>query len=227
MIYDPKIECMNRENMRELQLSRLKKTVRYAYDKVKLYKDKFDSIGLKPEDIKSLEDIKYIPYTVKSDLRDNYPYGLLAVPMDDIVRIHASSGTSGKPTVVAYTQNDLDMWTECMARLIVAAGGSKSDVAQVAFGYGLFTGALGLHQGFEKLGAAVIPISSGNTERQVMLMKDLGSTALICTPSYALYIAETMEKMGIKKEELKLRIGLFGSEASTPEMHAELQKRLG
>jgi phenylacetate-CoA ligase len=218
---------MERGRLKGLQLERLKKIVRYAYEKVGFYKKKFDEAGIKPEDIRSLEDIKYIPYTVKSDLRDNYPYGLLAVSMDDIVRVHASSGTSGKPTVVAYTKNDLDMWTECMARLIVAAGGSKTDIAQVSFGYGLFTGALGLHQGFEKLGAAVIPASSGNTERQVMLMKDLGTTALISTPSYALYIAETMEKMGVKKEELKLRIGLFGSEASTPEMHKELEKRLG
>ncbi len=227
MIYNREIECMERGRLKGLQLERLKKIVRYAYEKVGFYKKKFDEAGIKPEDIRSLEDIKYIPYTVKSDLRDNYPYGLLAVSMDDIVRVHASSGTSGKPTVVAYTKNDLDMWTECMARLIVAAGGSKTDIAQVSFGYGLFTGALGLHQGFEKLGAAVIPASSGNTERQVMLMKDLGTTALISTPSYALYIAETMEKMGVKKEELKLRIGLFGSEASTPEMHKELEKRLG
>lgn len=227
MIYNKAIECMDKEQMRELQLERLKKIVRYSYDRVKMYKDKFDAVGLKPEDIKTLEDIKYIPFTVKSDLRDNYPYGLVAVPMEDIVRVHASSGTSGKPTVVAYTQNDLDMWAECMARLIVAAGGSRKDIAQISFGYGLFTGALGLHQGFEKLGATIIPISSGNTERQVMLMKDLGTTALISTPSYALYIAETMERMGVKKEELKLRIGLFGSEASTPEMHRELQKRLG
>lgn len=227
MIYNREIECMERGRLKELQLERLKKIVRYAYEKVGFYKKKFDEAGIKPEDIRSLEDIKYIPYTIKSDLRDNYPYGLLAVSMDDIVRVHASSGTSGKPTVVAYTKNDLDMWTECMARLIVAAGGSKTDIAQVSFGYGLFTGALGLHQGFEKLGAAVIPASSGNTERQVMLMKDLGTTALISTPSYALYIAETMEKMGVKKEELKLRIGLFGSEASTPEMHKELEKRLG
>lgn len=227
MIYNSKYECMSRDEMRALQLERLKKIVKYAYSNVKFYKDKFDSIGLKPEDIKTLEDINLIPYTVKSDLRDNYPYGLLATPMDNIMRIHASSGTSGKPTVVAYTKNDLDMWSECMARLIVAAGGSKHDIAQIAFGYGLFTGALGLHQGFERLGATVIPISSGNTERQVMLMKDLGSTALISTPSYALYIAETMERMGVKKEELKLRIGLFGSEASTPEMHAELKNRLG
>ena len=174
-----------------------------------------------------MEDIKKIPYTTKADLRDNYPYGLLAVPMDDIVRVHASSGTSGKPTVVAYTKNDLDMWSDCMARLIVAAGGRKSDIVQISFGYGLFTGALGLHQGWEKIGATVIPASSGNTERQVMLMKDLGATALVATPSYGLYISEVVEKMGIKKEDLKLRIGLFGSEASSPEMHKELQDKLG
>ncbi len=174
-----------------------------------------------------MEDIKKIPYTTKADLRDNYPYGLLAVPMDDIVRVHASSGTSGKPTVVAYTKNDLDMWSDCVARLIVAAGGRKSDVVQISFGYGLFTGALGLHQGWEKVGASVIPASSGNTERQVMLMKDLGATALVATPSYGLYISEVMERMGLKKEDFKLRIGLFGSEASSPEMHQELQNKLG
>lgn len=227
MFFDKKIEQMAREQMREIQLERLKKIVKYAYERVPFYKKKFDEIGLLPEDIKTLEDIKKIPYTTKADLRDNYPYGLLAVPMDDIVRVHASSGTSGKPTVVAYTKNDLDMWSDCMARLIVAAGGRKSDIVQISFGYGLFTGALGLHQGWEKIGATVIPASSGNTERQVMLMKDLGATALVATPSYGLYISEVVEKMGIKKEDLKLRIGLFGSEASSPEMHKELQDKLG
>lgn len=227
MFFDSKIEQMGREEMRALQLKRLKKIVKYAYERVPFYKKKFDEIGLKPEDIKTLDDISKIPYTTKTDLRDNYPYGLLAVPMDDIVRVHASSGTSGKPTVVAYTKNDLDMWSDCVARLIVAAGGKKSDVVQISFGYGLFTGALGLHQGWEKVGASVIPASSGNTERQVMLMKDLGATALVATPSYGLYISEVMEKMGIKKEDLKLRIGLFGSEASSPEMHKELQDKLG
>ncbi len=227
MFFDSKIEQMGREEMRALQLERLKKIVKYAYERVPFYKKKFDEIGLKPEDIQTLEDISKIPYTTKTDLRDNYPYGLLAVPMDDIVRVHASSGTSGKPTVVAYTKNDLDMWSDCVARLIVAAGGKKSDVVQISFGYGLFTGALGLHQGWEKVGASVIPASSGNTERQVMLMKDLGATALVATPSYGLYISEVMEKMGIKKEDLKLRIGLFGSEASSPEMHKELQDKLG
>ena len=227
MFFDSKIEQMDRAEMRALQLERLKKIVKCAYDRVPFYKNKFDAIGLKPEDIQTLEDIKKIPYTTKADLRDNYPYGLLAVPMDDIVRVHASSGTSGKPTVVAYTKNDLDMWSDCVARLIVAAGGRKSDVVQISFGYGLFTGALGLHQGWEKVGASVIPASSGNTERQVMIMKDLGATALVATPSYGLYISEVMERMGLKKEDFKLRIGLFGSEASSPEMHQELQNKLG
>ncbi len=227
MFFDEKIEQMERAEMRKLQLERLKKIVKYAYEKVPFYKNKFDEIGLKPEDIQTLEDIKKIPYTTKTDLRDNYPYGLLAVPMDEIVRVHASSGTSGKPTVVAYTKNDLDMWSDCVARLIVAAGGRKSDIVQISFGYGLFTGALGLHQGWEKIGATVIPASSGNTERQVMLMKDLKATALVATPSYGLYISEVMEKMGLKKEDMNLRIGLFGSEASSPEMHKELQDKLG
>ncbi len=227
MFFDEKIEQMERAEMRKLQLERLKKIVKYAYEKVPFYKNKFDEIGLKPEDIQTLEDIKKIPYTTKTDLRDNYPYGLLAVPMDDIVRVHASSGTSGKPTVVAYTKNDLDMWSDCVARLIVAAGGRKSDIVQISFGYGLFAGALGLHQGWEKIGATVIPASSGNTERQVMLMKDLKATALVATPSYGLYISEVMEKMGLKKEDMNLRIGLFGSEASSPEMHKELQDKLG
>lgn len=226
-MYDEKTERMNLNEMRALQLERLKHIVKYAYNKVPFYTKKFDEIGLKPEDIRTLEDITKIPYTTKSDLRDNYPYGLNAVPMEDIVRVHASSGTSGKPTVVCYTANDLEMWSDCMARLIVAAGGKKTDIVQIAFGYGLFTGALGLHQGWQKIGATVIPASSGNTERQVMLMKDLGVTALIATPSYALYISEVISKMGYSKEDLKLRIGLFGSEASSVEMHKELQDKLG
>lgn len=226
-MYDSKIEQMSRDEMTALQTERLVKSVDYAYERVPLYKERFDEIGLKPDDIKELSDITKLPFTVKTDLRDNYPYGLLAVPMSDIVRVHASSGTSGKPTVVAYTKDDLDMWSDCMARLIVAAGGNKDDVVQISFGYGLFTGALGLHQGFEKIGAAVVPASSGNTERQVMLLKDLGVTALVATPSYGLYIAEVMDKLGISKDEMKLRIGLFGSEASSPEMHAEIQERLG
>lgn len=227
MIYNPAVETMTLNEKRALQLERLKFIVNYAYNNVKFYKDKFDAIGLKPEDIKTLEDIVKIPFTVKSDLRDNYPYGLLAKPLDEMVRVHASTGTSGKPTVVVYTANDLDMWTECVARLVVAAGGRKSDVVSIAFGYGLFTGALGLHQGFEKIGATVVPVSSGNTERHIMLMKDLGTTALVSTPSYALYIAETMEQMGYNKNDFKLRIGLFGSEASTDEMMQSIQDKLG
>lgn len=226
-MFDRKIETIDRNELKALQLERLKKIVEYAYNRVPFYKKKFDEAKVKPSDIKTLKDIERIPFTTKTDLRDNYPYGLLAVPMDDIVRVHASSGTSGKPTVVAYTRNDLNMWSDCMARLIMAAGGTSHDIVQISFGYGLFTGALGLHQGWEKIGATVIPASSGNTERQVMLLKDLRATALVSTPSYALYIAEVMERMGIKKEELALRIGLFGSEASSPEMHRELQERLG
>lgn len=227
MIYNKSAECMPREEIKKLQLERLHATVKHAYDNVEFYRRRFDEIGLKPEDIKTLDDIRKIPYTTKEDMRTNYPYGLFAVPMDEIVRLHASSGTTGKPVVAGYTKDDLDMWSECVARLIVAAGGTKSDIAQIAFGYGLFTGALGLHQGFEKIGATVVPISSGNTERQVMLMKDLKVTALIATPSYAMHIAETIERMGIDKSELNLRLGLFGSEASTEEMHKALTEKLG
>ena len=227
MMFDSRAETMSRGELEEIQLAKLKHIVRYAYDRVPFYKKKYDEAGVAPDDIKTLDDIRRLPFVTKDDLRNNYPYGLLAVPMDDIVRIHASSGTSGKPTVVAYTKNDLDMWSDCMARLIVAAGGRKSDIVQIAFGYGLFTGALGLHQGWEKIGATVVPASSGNTERQIMLMKVLGVTALVATPSYALYIAEMMDKLGYKREDFKLRIGLFGSEASSAEMHAELARKLG
>lgn len=222
-----KVEVLKREEMQQLQLERLKKIVAYAYDNVEFYNKRLKEAGVSPADIKTLDDIQKIPYTTKTDLRENYPYGLKAVDMDDIVRVHASSGTSGKPTVVFYTQNDIDMWSECMARLVVAAGGKKNDIVQITFGYGLFTGALGLHQAWEKIGASVVPASSGNTERQVMLIKDLGVTALVGTPSYGLYIAETMERMGISKDDLKLRVGMFGSEASSPEMHEELKAKLG
>lgn len=227
MIYDPVHECMPVEKMRELQLERLQKIVAYAYEKVPFYRKKYDEVGVKPSDIKSLEDIRKLPFTVKSDLRDNYPYGLLAVEKTKLKRIHASSGTSGKPTVVCYTDHDMEVWSDCCARLAAAAGVNGDDIVQVSFGYGLFTGALGMHQGCEKLGAAIIPASSGNTERQVMLLKDLEATVLVCTPSYALYIGEIMEKLGYSKKDLKLRIGLFGSEASTDEMHREIAKKLG
>jgi phenylacetate-CoA ligase len=218
---------MTRREMRELQLDRLKKCVAYAYKHSPFYKKKFDGAGLKPSDIKTLRDIEKIPFTEKSDLRDNYPFGLSAVSMDKIVRVHASSGTSGKPTVVLYTKNDLDMWSECVARLAAAAGCTDKDTVQICFGYGLFTGGFGLHYGLERLGAAVIPASSGNSERQLMLMKDLGATVIVGTPSYALYLGELAERLGYKKEDFKLRTGLFGSEASTPEMMKLIEEKLG
>ncbi|MGB4034533.1 MAG: phenylacetate--CoA ligase, partial [Christensenellales bacterium] len=227
MIFDKKYETMKREDMQKLQLKRLKKIVKYAYDTIPFYKKKYNEAGFNPESIKSLDDIRRIPFVVKDDLRDAYPYGLLAVHTDNLIRIHASSGTSGKPTVVAYTKKDLDMWSDCCARIIVAGGGSSKDIVQISFGYGLFTGALGMHQGYEKLGATVIPASSGNTQRQIMLLKDLKATALVSTPSYALYIGEMIEKLGYKKEDFNLKLGFFGSEASSVEMHKEIQKKLG
>lgn len=225
-IYDEKIETMDRSSMRALQLERLKEMVKYAYDNVPFYKKKYDEAGVKPSDIQTLEDINKLPFVTKADLRENYPYGLLAVPVSELARIHASSGTSGKPTVVAYTKEDMEDWTNCVARLVVAAGGRSDDIVQICFGYGLFTGALGLHQGWERIGAAVIPASTGNSERQIMLMKDLGATALVATPSYALHLAEVMEKTGVKPEDFKLRVGMFGSEASSEEMHRELAEKL-
>ena len=225
-IYDEKIETMDRSSMRALQLERLKEMVKYAYDNVPFYKKKYDEAGVKPSDIQTLEDINKLPFVTKADLRENYPYGLLAVPVSELARIHASSGTSGKPTVVAYTKEDMEDWTNCVARLVVAAGGRSDDIVQICFGYGLFTGAPGLHQGWERIGAAVIPASTGNSERQIMLMKDLGATALVATPSYALHLAEVMEKTGVKPEDLKLRVGMFGSEASSEEMHRELAEKL-
>ncbi|MFI3229401.1 MAG: phenylacetate--CoA ligase [Bacillota bacterium] len=225
-MFNPKYETMSRAEMSAIQLERMKEIVAYAYENVPFYKKKYDDAGFDPYSIKTLEDVNRIPFTNKVDLRDNYPYGLLAVPKGELLRIHASSGTSGKPTVVCYTKKDMDIWTECCSRLMAAAGVEKEDIVQISFGYGLFTGALGMHQAAENIGCAVIPASSGNTERQVMLMKDLESTVLVCTPSYALYMGEMAEKLGYKKEDLKLRIGLFGSEASTEEMHNEIRKKL-
>lgn len=225
-IYDVKHETMSRSELKSLQLSRLKEIVTYAYERVPFYKKKYDEAGVKPSDIKTLEDIQKLPFVTKADLRENYPYGFLAVPVSELARIHASSGTSGKPTVVAYTKEDMENWTECVARLVVAAGGRSDDIVQICFGYGLFTGALGLHQGWERIGAAVIPASTGNSERQLMLMKDLGATAIVATPSYALHLAEVMEKSGMKPEDFKLRVGMFGSEASSEEMHRELAEKL-
>lgn len=228
MYFSPEIETAFRDEIEKVQLNRLRETVRRVYDRVPMYRKRLDEAGVRPQDIRSLADLERIPFTVKDDLRRNYPFGMIATPMRDVVRIHASSGTTGKPTVVGYTKADLDMWSTCMARLIMATGVGPDDIAQVAFGYGLFTGAFGLHYALEKVGCAVIPMSAGNTEKQLMIMKDFGVTVLICTPSYALYIAESAEKLGMDPgRDLKLRVGLFGAEASSEAMRQETQKKLG
>lgn len=227
MIYNKEMETMSRADMEALQLERLKYIVRYCYDHVELYHDRFDENGISPDKIKTLSDIQYIPPTTKDDMRDHYPFGLFAVPRKEVVRIHASSGTTGKPTVVGYTKNDLSMWSENMARLIAAAGVTEEDIAQICFGYGLFTGALGLHYGLERLGAAVVPSSSGNSEKQIMLMKDFGTTTLIATPTYALYLGELAKELGYTREDFRLRIGLFGSEGCTTELRAKIEENLG
>lgn len=228
MIYNEKYECMEREEIEKLQGQRLAEKVQYVYDRVPYYAKKMDEAGVKPSDIKSLNDIGKLPFTVKQDLRDNYPFDTFAVGMDEIIRIHASSGTTGKATVVGYTKNDIDVWSELMARSFVATGTSKDDIVQNGYGYGLFTGGLGAHYGAEKLGAAVIPISGGNTKRQITIMQDFGSTVLTCTPSYALYLAEAMKEAGVDpRKDTKLRIGIFGAEPWTEEMRDNLEKKLG
>ncbi len=221
------IETMKREDIEAIQLAKLKKLVDYCYNNVPFYKKRLDEAKVTADKIKTLSDIKYIPYTTKEDIRDNYPYGLFAVPQNKIVRLHASSGTTGKPTVVGYTANDINLWTDLVSRIVVSAGATADDVAQVSFGYGLFTGALGLHYGLERIGATVIPASSGNTEKQIMLMEDLGTTTLISTPSYSLYMAEVAKEMGKKRENFKLRLGLFGSEGCTEEMRDKLEEAWG
>ncbi len=226
MIFEPEFECMPPDELRILQLYRLKRQLRRVYERVKPYREKMEKAGVKPDDIKSLEDIKYLPFTTKDDFRENYPYGLFATDMEEIVRVHSSSGTTGKPTVVGYTKRDLETWATLTARVLAAGGVRKRDIVQIAFGYGLFTGGFGLHYGVEKLGATVIPVSSGQTKRQIMIMKDYGTTALVCTPSYALHIAETLEEMRIDPKELKLRVGLFGAEPWTESMRQEIEKRL-
>ena len=227
MIWNEQVECADRAFFEQTTMERLRDVVKRCYENVPFYKKSLDSVGVKPEDIHSLKDYQKVPFTVKNDLRDNYPYGLFAVPKRDIVRIHGSSGTTGKPIIVGYTKGDLDVWKECISRLIYMAGGSADDIAQICFGYGLFTGAFGLHQGLENVGATVIPMSTGNTEKQLMIMKDLGTTLLVATPSYAMYISEVMEEKGYKPEDFKLRIGMLGAEGHTEQMRREIEKRLG
>ncbi len=224
--YNIAIECASREVLKEIQSERLRDIVKRNYENVPLYKQKLDELGIKPEDIKTIDDIVKLPFTYKQDLRDTYPFGLMAVPREELVRIHASSGTTGKQTVVAYTQHDIDVWSECAARSIVGAGGSKDDFVHVSYGYGLFTGGLGLHYGAECLGATAIPVSSGNTDRQIQIMQDYGSDILCCTPSYAMYIGETVREKGIDPKSLKVRAGIFGAEPWTQEMRKEIENAL-
>ncbi len=226
MIWNETFECMDREGTRKVQGRRLKDIVEKVYHNVPFYRGKMQEKGLVPEDIKDIDDLKLLPFTTKQDLRDNYPFGLFAVPMSEIVRLHASSGTTGKPTVVGYTRKDLSTWSEVVARTLGCAGAEKNDFIQVAYGYGLFTGGLGIHYGAEKIGASVIPISGGNTKRQLQLMRDFGSTVLACTPSYALYLAEAIEEGDIDRDELKLRVGVFGAEPWTEEMRKEIEAKL-
>ncbi len=223
-----KEETMSRAEIQALQLDRLKETVMRVYETVPAYRRKMDAAGVKPQDIRELSDLKHLPFITKQDMRDNYPFGLFAVPKEELVRIHASSGTTGKPTVVGYTRRDLDVWTETVARIAAMGGATQKDVAQICFGYGMFTGALGLHYGLEKIGAAMVPSSTGNTEKQIMFMKDFGTSLLVATPSYALRIGEVALQMGIDpKKDLGVRIGLLGSELLTEAMRTEMHKLWG
>ena len=223
-----KEETLPREEIRKIQLERLQETVSRVYEKVEPYRKKMDDAGIKPEDIKSLDDLKRLPFVTKQDMRDNYPFGLFAVPKNDLVRIHASSGTTGKPTVVGYTQGDLDVWTECVSRIACMGGATKDDVAQICFGYGMFTGALGLHYGLENIGATIIPSSTGNSEKQIMYMKDFGTTLLVATPSYALRLAEVAREIGLDPaKDLNVKTLLVGSELLTDAMREEMHKYWG
>ncbi len=223
-----KEETLPREEIEKIQLERLKETVARVYANVEPYRKKMDEAGVKPEDIQSLDDLKRLPFVTKQDMRDNYPFGLFAVPKDKLVRIHASSGTTGKPTVVGYTQGDLETWTECVARIACMGGATEKDVAQICFGYGMFTGALGLHYGLEKIGAAIVPSSTGNSEKQIMYMQDFETSLLVATPSYALRLAEVAREMGLDPaKDLKVKIALVGSELLTDAMREEMHKYWG
>ncbi len=227
LYWNEKHECMLREELEQLQLERLRQTVERAFHNVEHYRRAMQEKGIEPGDIQTLKDLEKLPFTLKQDLRDNYPYGMFAVPLSEIVRIHSSSGTTGKPTVVGYTRNDINTWAELMARSLVCGGAGQEDVIQNSYGYGLFTGGLGVHYGAERLGASVIPTSGGNTKRQIMIMKDYGTTVLTCTPSYALFMAEVMEEMGIDpKKDLRLRCGIFGAEPWSENMRREIEEKL-
>ena len=225
--YQPEIETMPVEDMKKLQSEKLVKQVKHVYENVKYYRDLMDEKGVKPEDIHGIEDLHKLPFLTKADLRDAYPYGLLGAPLSECVRIHSTSGTTGKRVVAFYTQKDIDLWDDCCARAITAVGGTKEDVCQVAYGYGLFTGGFGLNGGSQRVGCLTLPMSSGNTERQVQFMQDLGATILCCTPSYAAYIGEYLAENGIKPEELSLKAGIFGAEPWTEEMRRGIEKALG
>lgn len=227
MFWNRPVETMGPEQLADIQSGRLKELVGRVYNQVPFYREKIQQTGLLPEDVNSLEDLAKLPFIHKQDMRDNYPYGLFAVPLSEIVRLHASSGTTGRPTVVGYTKRDIGMWSEVMARSLTAAGVSRQSFVQIAYGYGLFTGGLGVHYGAELVGASVIPVSSGNTHRQLLLMKDFGTTALACTPSYALHIAETMRESNINREELALKVGIFGAEPWSERMRKEIEEELG
>ncbi len=226
LYWDEEIETLPRQGLESIQLKRLQRLVARMYDKVKPYQEKMDGCGVKPEDITSLADLRKLPFTTKDDLRDNYPFGLFAAPMDEIVRVHASSGTTGKPTVVGYTEKDIELWATVMARALVCAGATQGDMIHNAYGYGLFTGGLGVHYGIEKLGATVIPASGGNSKRQITIMRDFGSSILLCTPSYALNLADAMIDMGIDPESLSLKVGIFGAEPWSDNMREEVEKKL-
>ncbi len=225
-MFQEKEQFLSREEIEQVQLEKLKKQIKHAYDNVPMYKRKFDDIGLSPEDIKTLKDVARVPFTVKNDLRDHYPYGILAVPLDQVNRIHASSGTTGVPTVVSYTEQDLNTWSDLMARCYSCAGADDTDIIQNAYGYGLFTGGLGFHMGAERLRAMVIPTATGNTKRQIRMMKDMETTVLCCTPSYALYLIEALKEEGVDPKELCIKIGMFGAEPWSDETRKHIEKSL-
>ena len=226
MIWNETIECASRDEMRKIQSERLVDTVQRIYHSIPSYRHKMQEAGLVPSDIRSIDDLVKLPFTTKQDLRDNYPFGMFTVPMSEIVRVHASSGTTGKPTVVGYTRKDLNMWAEVVTRTLVMAGVHRNDIVQVAYGYGLFTGGLGMHYGTENLGATVIPISGGNTQKQIQLMLDFGTTVIACTPSYALHLAEVIKDMGVSPGDLNLKVGIFGAEPWSENMRREIEAKL-